>query len=165
MADKKKDKKEGKEKGGSNTKPAIIIAVAILLGFKMFGGGGAAPAPAAAPAHEEEMDCAAEDIKNPVEGGPVLALDAMNVNLAEGHYLRVTAGVEFAEGTDIKVYDEEGMGAKAADAIISTVGGRSMEEFSTQEDVEALREALTEKIRPVYKCKATKVLFIEFVMQ
>lgn len=167
-AKKGKKGKEPKEKGASNTKPALIIAVAILLGFKMFGGGGgggaaagaAGPVTTAAP-----TDCKAADAKKAPKVEATIDLGDTTINLADGHFLKLSIGLTVVAGEDPAIWKNNNKGAEAKDLIISTLGGRSMAEFATQDEIDKAKAQLTDKIRPMYDCKVVSVLFTDFVMQ
>jgi flagellar basal body-associated protein FliL len=189
--DAKKAKKEKKEKGGkSNLLPAVVVAVGLIGGGYFMGGGGggggtatattvAGGYPAADAGHaaegtddhatsakggHEELDCAKEDIKKPPTEGAVYSLDAITVNLQEGHYLKVGIALVLDASKDKKKFEEEGAGKLALDPVIRLLGGRAIEEFESPRAIEAAKEELTEAIRPIFHCKVIEVNFTEFVV-
>jgi flagellar protein FliL len=172
----KKGKKDKGEGGGqkSNLVPAVILAVGFVVGGRMMGSSGgqaAAAAPEAAAAkeaaagHEEELDCAKEDIKKPPTEGGVYKLDAITVNLKDGHYLKVGIALVLDKALDKKKLEEEGSAAMALDPTIAVLGGRQKEEFESNRAIQAAKEEITAEVRPLFHCKVIDVKFTEFVVQ
>ncbi len=157
----KKDKK-GKPK--SNLVPAIIIAVGMLLGGKMMAGGKSAPVAAAAGA-TEPVDCATQDTLKPPTEGAVFKLDSIPINLADGHYAKVGLALQLSSDVNLEVFKEESEAYKASDVLISIVGGRDRAEFGSPQALEALKESITDAVRPKFDCKVLDVLLTEFVIQ
>ena len=85
----KKGKKDKKEKGGkSNLVPAIVLALGILGGGYFMGQGGGGTA-AAGPTTTEA----------PVLG-EIATVDPININLKDGHFLRVGMALQLIEGIE-----------------------------------------------------------------
>lgn len=101
--------------------------------------------------------------------GEVIDLPPMNVNLADGHYLRVSVslglsdeaeygGGEGGEGTTFVV-------APAQDIVVSTLSGRSLAELASPEGRDEAKHELTELIIAHYGEDVISVFLTEFVMQ
>lgn len=169
MPDKKSSEKDTDKEGGKKSPlPIIVIGVVMLGGGYFVGGmmsGGSEPVPVADAGEEAESD-------EPKELGHLEALEAVNVNLAEGHFLRIAVTLE------IHSHEEESSGdghgatetvefatAPAADLVLTTFSGREMAELSSSEGREAARHELLEKVIEKYGEKVTSLYFTEFVMQ
>lgn len=177
MPDKKSPKTENEEEKSGGSKRMLtagVMSVAMLGGGFFIGGkmsGGAEAAPAAEAATEEEV------VEEKNELGDLKSMEPVNVNLQDGHFLRVAVTLEVVHADE---GEEEGGGghgaeeeevetvfptAPAADLVLSTFSGRSMEELATAEGRNAARETLLEAIVEVYGEKVSSLYFTEFVMQ
>ncbi|MFI5953576.1 flagellar basal body-associated protein FliL [Cryptosporangium sp. NPDC051539] len=151
----KDDEAEDKgKKGGSKKKLLIIIiaAVVVLIGggagayFAFFSGSGEKDA------HPEPTPSA------------VVVADAITVNLADGHYLKIAIALqtttEAAEAVDT---------SKALDLVISQFSNLEVAELSTNKQREAEKAELTEKVVKAYTEEKAEyvmaVYFTEFVIQ
>jgi flagellar protein FliL len=161
----------GKGRGGKMMPAAMISIALVAAGYFVGGRGGSAPAAEAAPAttvaHEPEVET-------------IVDLEAVNVNLADGHYLRVAISIGMAAH-----HGEEGEAkggghgkagaaptteptaptAPAADLVLSTFSGKTMAELSTLDGRVAAREHLLEELKEFYGEDVITVFFTEFVMQ
>jgi flagellar FliL protein len=144
----KKDKPEAsdaEEKPKSKKKLLLIIGlVVVLLGggggaYFFLGGGGAPAAPKA---------------------GVVLPLDAININLAEGHYLKVGIALQVIEAPA-----HEPDGSQALDLMISKLSNRTVAELSSAKNREKVKAELLKEIEHAYHDDVMDVYFTEFVMQ
>jgi flagellar protein FliL len=105
----------------------------------------------------------------------IVDMPAININLADGHYLRVAVSLglhsleeeeavaeapaeETAEGSSIPI-------APAADIIVATFSGRTMATLATTEGRDEAKLALTTQIVEHYGETVASVFFTEFVMQ
>ena len=172
MADKaaKKGKGDGEPKAKSNLVPAIVVALGLIMAGKFMGGGSkgsatAAGTAASAAGTETTIDCAAADIKKPPKKGAVYKMDSINVNLADGHFLKVGVALQLDATLKLDAFDKDGEGAKALDKVIAGLGGHSPDEFATPEAVDRFKSELLTQIRPLYECHVLDLLFTEFVMQ
>lgn len=161
---KKKDTTEGEpeESGGKGGKmlPAAMISLALVVAGYFVGGRGASGPPAA--------EAAVEEIEPEVDH--IMDLAPINVNLADGHYLRVAISIglaaEASSGSGHGAGEEAGPStAPAADFVLSTFSGKSIEELSTLEGRISAREHLEENLREYYGEGVVTVFFTEFVMQ
>lgn len=155
--------KEPKEKGAkSNLLPAVVLAVGMIgAGYMLGPGSGSGDAAHAA---VEESTTTSEPMP-----GEIVQMDPININLAEGHYLKVGMALQLAEGVLVEEF-AKGKTAKANDILISEVGGRDMSELSTPEGRAKLKEDLREKIMEAYHEEETgaeviDLFFTDFVMQ
>jgi len=162
-AEGKKGKKKGKkEKGGkSNLVPAIVLAVGIAAGGYFMGGSSAPAAPAAAAEVEPEI----------VEG-PLLGVEAMTVNLADGHYLRVAVSLQLTdqyEGAEVGEHGEELLShhddTRIRDSLISLLGGRPASELASAEGRDHARDELHEAANGLLDDAVMEIYFTEFVIQ
>src|SRR5699024_7442587 len=100
-------------KGGKKKLVVIVLAVVLLLGggagWYFFMGPGAAPA-----------DGAAEPAEPGPEPGEVMTVDAVSINLAGGHYLRLGLALQLTAEVH-----EEVSSAHALDLAIELYSGRS----------------------------------------
>ncbi|MFK8025535.1 MAG: flagellar basal body-associated protein FliL, partial [Ilumatobacter sp.] len=106
------------------------------------------------------------------EIGELVELEPVNVNLQDGHYLRVAIALEKYKSEEAASDKKKDAGdapafptAPAADLVLSTFSGRAMSELSTNSGREAVRTELFEAIKAVYGDKVTSVYLTEFVMQ
>ncbi len=164
----KKNKAEGSAEktggGRNNLVPAVVLAVGLVGGGFLFGGRTAAPAQADTAEAEAEAEVHAE-------AGPVVPIDPITLNLADGHFLKVGIALQMAvpeEGGGGHGEEEvlpEGETAKALDAVIELLGRRTMEELSDPAARTEVKAALTERLAEAYHGEVTGVYLTEFVMQ
>lgn len=155
---------EEKSSGGSKSLFTTIGISVLLVGVGFFLGGKMSAAPAPAPEGEVEE----EVIPESEEIGALVDLDPVNVNLADGRYLRVAVslGLEHAPGGGGHGGgDEEFNGAPASDILLKTFTGKSIDELSTAEGREHARHELEEGLVPFYGEEIVSLYFTEFVMQ
>ena len=97
----------------------------------------------------------------PVEpvAGDVVALDPIQVNLADGHYLSLGIALQLVEGT------KEADGSKALDAAIEMFSGREMAELSKGETRVKLKRELAHELEESYEKEVMGVYFTQFVTQ
>lgn len=177
MAKKKKEQAEGtdeesgeEKKGGGKMMPAAMISI-VLVAAGYFvggrGGGGTATTTVTSVVTVEEAEPEVETI---------IDLEPMNVNLADGHYLRIVISIGMAAEEHAAEADSGGHAAEtgtdtteptvpAADLAPSTFAGKSMTELQTLEGRIHAREALQEGLKEFYGEGVLTVFFTEFVMQ
>jgi flagellar protein FliL len=161
-AEAKKGKKKGKkEKGGkSNLVPAVVLAVGIAAGgYFMGGSGGAEPA-------------VAEAVEPEIVEGPLLGVEALTVNLADGHYLRVAVSLQLTdqyEDVEVGEHGEELLShhddTRIRDVLISLLGGRDASELSSAEGRDHARHELHEAANGLLDDAVMEIYFTEFVIQ
>src|SRR6478735_1046662 len=91
--------------------------------------------------------------------GEVVPLEAIQINLDEGHYLRVGLALQLVEGA------HEIDGSKALDATIELFSGKTMEEVQTAKERKHLKEDLQEELEHAYHGDVMEVYFTDFVTQ
>ncbi|GAA3448153.1 flagellar basal body-associated FliL family protein [Planomonospora venezuelensis] len=142
------DAEEAKD-GGKKSKKLFIIAGAVLVVvaaaaayFLFFAGGGE-------PAEEPKP-----------EPGAVAALDAITINLADGHFLKLKlalqATAEVHEAPD---------GSKALDLAIDQFSNKAVDELSSDKARNLAKQELLEKVEKAYEGEIMNIYFTEFVMQ
>lgn len=94
------------------------------------------------------------------EAGAVLRLEPINVNLAEGHYLKLGLALQLT--ADVS---ETPDGSKALDLAIDTFSNQAMAELGSNEARTAVKADLLERISKAYDGDVMDVYFTEFVMQ
>nr|BFE58876.1 hypothetical protein GCM10020063_034020 [Dactylosporangium thailandense] len=152
MAKDEKAAEETPAKGGGKKKLIMIVAIALVAligggvgGYMMFAPKKAAAEPAPTP-------------------GVVSVLDAITINLADGHYLKLKmtlqATTEAAEAPD---------GSKALDIAISLYSGRKMDELMSNAERDRTKKELVEKVVKAYtvdkKKEVMDIYFTTFVIQ
>lgn len=162
MAKKPADEKEPTGKAGKVKAIGLALGFAVLgavVGPKLLGGGGTAPAGAA------------EDTTTTTEAGPVVVLDAITLNLADGHLLQVGLALELdpaeaggGHGETAKDDPTKGY-AKALDAAIDVLGDQSMASLSAPGGRDAAKLALEAALGELYHDTIRGVYFHQFVMQ
>ncbi len=99
----------------------------------------------------------AEEAPHP---GQVVKLDAIQVNLDDGHYLRI--GVALQATDQVK---EELEGSKALDATIELFTGQRMERLAQKPYREGLKKKLVHRLEDAYEGEVMGVYFTDFVTQ
>jgi flagellar FliL protein len=100
---------------------------------------------------------AAEEAPHP---GAVVKLDAIQVNLADGHYLRIGVALQATDEVE-----EELEGSKALDATIELFTGQRMEKLAQRPYREGLRKKLVHRLEEAYEGEVMGVYFTDFVTQ
>lgn len=102
-------------------------------------------------------------VLKPSDAGPkpgeVVTLEAIQVNLAGGHYLRLGMALQLTEGT------QEADGSKALDAAITVFSGLPVGEVNKPDVREALRKQLLDRLKERYHHEVMEVYFTEYVTQ
>lgn len=126
----------------------IIVLAVVLLG----GGGGAAFFLLGSGTAE------AEEVKP--EPGPVVAMEqAVTVNLADGHYLRLAMALQpTVDATEVEM-------AKAIDLAIAHYGAKKIGELATPAGKQKAKVELLEKVEKAYEEQVYDIYFTEFVTQ
>ena len=161
---------EGGKGGGGKMMPAAMISLALVAAGYFVGGRGGGAAPAA------EATVITVIAPEP-EVETIIDLEPININLADGHYLRIAISIGMAaphEETSGEAAAAHGATtetatteptAPAADLVLSTFAGKTIEELSTLEGRVAARDHLQEGLREFYGEEVLTVFFTEFVMQ
>lgn len=94
------------------------------------------------------------------EPGAVLKLEAIQVNLADNHYLRI--GIALQATADA---GEELDGSKALDATIELFSGQRMQDLTRKGYRTKLKERLLHQVSERYEGEVMGVYFTDFVTQ
>ncbi len=96
----------------------------------------------------------------PPEPGKVLTLDAITVNLTDGHYLKVALALQAtaSAGTTLD-------GSKALDLAVSEFSNRTVAELTGAEGREKRKAELKKKIVEAYEGEIMDIYLTDFVMQ
>jgi flagellar FliL protein len=153
-------------RSGGLLRTAVIVF--LLLGIAgigyVLGGRGAAPASSAGAVPADAAATSSEESEVAEEHGPVVTMDPININLAEGHYLRIAIALGLS--AEAKVDEEHGFDtAPASDVVLSTFSGMAMSELTSADGREHTREQLLEALADHYGGDVVHVYFTEFVMQ
>lgn len=97
------------------------------------------------------------------EPGEVLVLEAVQVNLAAGHYLRVGLALQLVAGGGGGHGEVDG--SKALDATIELFTGLKVAELADTETRNGLRAELLETLDHSYHGEVMDIYFTEFVTQ
>ncbi|WP_018685596.1 flagellar basal body-associated FliL family protein [Actinokineospora enzanensis] len=140
-----KDKKDGAEPGKKSKKKLLLIVGLVVL---LAGGGGA------------YFFLFRDSTPAPPEPGKVVALDAITVNLTDGHYLKLKlalqATIDAAETPD---------GSKALDLAVTQFSNQTVATLSSNDNRETQKSELKEKVVKAYDEEVMDIYFTEFVMQ
>jgi flagellar FliL protein len=171
QAEEAPDEEAGEKKGGSKMMPAAMISIALVAaGYFVGGRGGGGTAATTTVTSVVTVE------KEEPEVETIIDLEPVNVNLAGGHYLRVAISIGMAAKHDGEEAKADSHGSKdktvtteptapAADLVLSTFSGKTIEELSTLEGRIAAREMLYEGLKEFYGEEVVTVFFTEFVMQ
>ncbi len=91
--------------------------------------------------------------------GEVVPLEAIQINLAGGHYLRLGIALQATEGA------EEIEGSKALDAAIELFSGQKVSRVSSPQGRRNLKDELSAQVRLLYEDDVMEVYFTDFVTQ
>lgn len=94
------------------------------------------------------------------EPGAIMPLDPTQINLAEGHYLRIGIALQLTVDAGASVD-----GSKALDTTIDLFSGKSLTQVSEPAQRRALKKRLTNELSDVYDGDVMGVYFTEFVTQ
>lgn len=129
----------------------LVVLVAVLLGagaawFFLMGPGASSSEAAAEPP--------------PPEPGAVQVVEAISLNLAGGHYLRIGVGLQLT--ADVS---EEVDAAQALDTVIELFSGRTVDEVASVEGRATLKAELAARLGEVYEGEVMDVYFTDYVTQ
>lgn len=146
--DKDKDKASAEAPKKSKKKLIIVAALVVLLG----GGGAGGYFFVLAPGKAEAAP--------PPEPGAVVALEAITINLADGHFLKLKIALQATAEAH-----EEPDGSKALDIAIDMFSNRAVEELASNAERQRAKAELKEKVTAAYEHEVMDVYLTEFVMQ
>ena len=136
------------KKGGKKKLLIIVAAVLVVAAAAWFFL--LRPAPAEADAEPELV------------AGEVLPLEAISINLADGHYLKLGLALQLVEGAGAHTPIE---GSKAQDAAIALFSGRDMAEVGDATQREELKAQLEHTLEEAYHHEVMDVYYTQYVMQ
>jgi flagellar FliL protein len=96
----------------------------------------------------------------PPEPGAVLKLDAIQVNLTQGHYLRVGIALQASKDASADLD-----GSKALDATIGLFSGQDMDRLQQTSYRNRLKRTLEHRLDEEYDGEVIGVYFTDFVTQ
>jgi flagellar protein FliL len=96
----------------------------------------------------------------PPDPGVVVALDAIQINLADEHYLKLGLALQASKSAG-----EEVDGSKALDQAIALFSGRSMDQLARSADRQKLKHELEHRLDKAYDGDVIGVYFTDFVTQ
>lgn len=140
----KKDAADGEEPQGGKKKLGIILVVVALVaagGMYFFMSKKNAPEP-------------------PPKPGKVIKLDPLHVNLADGHFLKISLALQAIEGGH-----GDPDGSKALDEAVSYLSLRPLADMNTPATRAHLKENLIKRIEKRYDHEVMDVYVTEFVTQ
>ncbi|GAA2516103.1 flagellar basal body-associated FliL family protein [Pilimelia columellifera] len=141
------DSKPAEPEKKSSKKMLIMIVLAVLL----LGGGGGAYFFLFAGSAEAEVA---------PEPGPVVVMDPVTINLADGHFLKVSIALQ----TKLDA-ETEPDGSKALDLTIAHFGELKMANLSTGAGRAKAKKDLVQTVKKAYEGDVYDIYFREFVMQ
>lgn len=167
MAKKKGDAAGGEESKGSRKK--LVMAVGLLLAAvfaaKTLGLVGA-KAPLAVEASAE-----AATTPTTLAPGPIVALEPITLNTADGHYLKLglafqlSAAAGAAGGGHGGADDPKAAWAEALDLAIEVMGGRTYDDLVVPAGRATAKHELEERLVEAYHEEVARVFLTEFVLQ
>ena len=95
------------------------------------------------------------------EAGAVVKLDAININLAGGHYLKLGLALQATKAAG----EEAPEGSQVLDSAIALFTNRTMADLSTEASRDKAKAELAADAAKQYPDKVMDVYFTEFVMQ
>ena len=151
-----KDEKDTAAEAPKKSKKMLMIVVIALV---VLGGGGAGAF------FVLKGDSAEAAVEEPVKGAVVTMDNALTINLAEGHYLKLGFALQATE----EAGEEEIDMSEAIDLAIDQYTGMEIAELETTKGREAAKAELLEKIEKVYngddKHIIMDIYFTQFVTQ
>jgi flagellar protein FliL len=93
------------------------------------------------------------------EPGEVVTMEPIQVNLAEGHYLKIGIALQLTAAA------HEADGSAALDATIDLFSGKDMSELTRAESREKLKHELEKELEHAYHGDVMGVYFTDFVTQ
>jgi flagellar FliL protein len=149
------DKEAPTEAPKKSKKMLMIIVIALVV----LGGGGAGAF------FVLTGDSAEAKAKEPVKGAVVTMDNALTINLADGHYLKLGFALQATE----EAGEEEIDLSEAIDLAIDEYTGMEVGELETEKGREAAKQELLEKIEKVYNVEDKHIImdiyFTQFVTQ
>lgn len=147
-----KPAKGGKKKLSVTVATVLVVALGAAYWFLAGPGAGAPEDGAAAAAAEPEYEL-----------GEVLPVEAISINLAGGHYLRLGFALRLIAGAGSSHGPIDA--SIALDAAIALYSGHTQEELADLEQREELKRQLEDKLFDLYHEEVVAVYYTDFVTQ
>lgn len=149
MSDESKNKTVEKKRSPIMLIVLLVVGLAGGVGVSKVTGGGGTPAP-----------------EPPPEPGEIANIEAININLADGHFLRIAVGAQLTKAVPEKAEAWEKVeGAKVRDAVIKVFSGKEMSEVRSTSGREELVRELDELVTESTEKQVMKVYLAEYVSQ
>jgi flagellar FliL protein len=134
-----------------------LIPLATLVVILIFGGIGALIAPLSSVTSKvsERTSTSA-----PQGNGPVVPLEAVTINLADDHYLRLGMALQLAAGQSDRLDTSEAM-----NLAVENYTGRPLSELEDDQGRQAAKDKLIASVKTAYHGAVTDVYFTQFVTQ
>jgi flagellar FliL protein len=146
-----KDDAKG-EKKKSPVKLIVLVVVGLVGGIgvsKVMGGGSSGPV-----------------VEPPPEAGEVANIEPININLADGRFLRVAVGAQLTKKVPEKAEAWVKVeGAKVNDAMIRVFSGKTIAVIQSTEGREEALKELEELVSESTEKQVMKVYLVEYVSQ
>ena len=150
-----KDAKETPAEAPKKSKKMLMI---IVIAVVLLGGGGAG-------AFVMLKGDSAEAKPAPEKGAVVTMENALTINLADGHYLKMGFTMQATEEAGTEAIDN----SQAIDLAIDEYTGMSVAQLSTEKGRDAAKQELLEKIEKAYNVAGEDIImdlyFTQFVTQ
>ena len=105
-------------------------------------------------------------VEPPPEAGEIANIEAININLADGHFLRIAVGAQLTKQVPEKAEAwVEIEGAKVRDALIKVFSGKEMADIRSTTGREELVRELEELVGEATEKQVMKVYLAEYVSQ
>lgn len=107
------------------------------------------------------------DLENIPHDGPVVALDSITVNLADGKFLRLGIALQLSKeaGKGEGSLDPRSFGARALDSAITVMSSYTADDLTQPKSRAKAKERLTRTIVARYDNEVLGLYFTDFVMQ
>ena len=147
--------KADKPKGKGNLVPAVVLAVGLLGGgYFMSQGGGKAASAAEAPTTSSTIAL-----------GEVVKLDSVTLNLADGHFLKVTMALQLGKGGVAADLTKSGRTARAANIALTVLQHKTLAELTPPAARQEAQDEISTKVHEAFGEEVVSVYWLEFVMQ
>lgn len=143
---------------------AVVLALLYVFVLKP-GPNRPAPLPATAPAALPPESVERTDAGEVPHDGPVMTLDSVTVNLADGRFLRIGVALQLEKAGGGDDVEPASYGARAIDSLISVMSRSRSDDLRADVGLVAVKEELAETIVARYGGEVLGVYLTDFVMQ
>lgn len=154
MSDETKSEAKSKDDGKKKKSPMSLILLLVVgliggVGVSKVMGGGSGPA-----------------VEPPPEPGEIATIEPININLADGHFLRIGVGAQLTKAVPEKAEAWVKVeGPKVSDAVIKVFSGKKMDVVRSTEGREELLKELEELVVEATEKQVMKMYLGEYVSQ